>query len=90
MITFIGLICITYLLINAEPLEWVKKFLLISEETKATNEWHMAIITLFNCPLCFGFWVGLIHYKDIYYAAMISLASEIFACAMVKFCNTLK
>lgn len=89
MITFTGLICLTYLFINAEPIEWVKKFFLVDQTARTNKQWHMGLITLFNCSLCSGFWIGLIYYQDIMMAALVSLASEIFAIGMKKIGNTL-
>jgi len=88
--TFLALICVTYLIMNAEPIEWLKRFLLISNSTRTEKGWHMGIITLFNCSLCFGFWIGLIHYQDIYTASLLSLASEITAVFMARISTTLK
>lgn len=86
---FIGLIAIIYLFMEAEPIEWIKKFLLVSNQTKALKEWHMALITLVNCSLCTGFWVGLFFYHDIYLAATLSFSAELVHCLMRKLNNTL-
>lgn len=90
MINFIGLIAVIYLFLNAEPIEWIRKFLMLSEETKAEKEWHTALITLFNCALCTGFWIGLYWYHSVMWAAMLSVAAEVFTVIMRKFNNTLR
>lgn len=83
----IELICLVHLLNIAEPIEYVKKFLLISEETKATKEWHMFVITLFNCYLCLGFWVGLIYWHEVLFSCLFAVACELFCICYRKISN---
>jgi len=83
MLEFTGLICLTYLLIHAEPVQSIKRFLMLSPETKVEQlsgypyDFHRTMITLFNCAMCLGFWVGLAYYHEILMACCVSLSAEV-------------
>jgi hypothetical protein len=87
---YLGLLCAVYLFNTSEVFDHIKKFLLLTEDTKATKEWHFFLITLFNCPMCNGFWFGLIYYQDWLLASIFAVNSEILTILISKLGNTLK
>lgn len=77
-ITFIELIFASYLFVVAEPIEYIRKFLTLSTTQKTGNSIHDLLISLVNCVLCSGFWIGLIYYNSILHAAAVSICAETF------------
>lgn len=74
----IGISCLTYLLVNSEPMILLKRFIGFKEEKYMEyNKIKQFIYRLINCCLCSGFWVGLIMTHSLLIAATISIVSEI-------------
>lgn len=74
----IGISCLTYLLVNSEPMILLKRFIGFKEEKYMEyNKIKQFIYRLINCCLCSGFWVGLIMTQSLLIAATISIVSEI-------------
>nr|WP_298659792.1 hypothetical protein [uncultured Flavobacterium sp.] len=90
-VKFIGLLCLTWLIVEgAEPIQFVKRVLGIHDE-KMPKHWALIIITkLLACELCTGFWMGLIYYLFSGYegfvllACITSVSAELFA-RMINF-----
>ena len=79
IIYFISLLCLTYLFTEgAEPIQWIKSFFKVSNDSEYINSYQWFFLKLFNCNMCFGFYVGLIYYNDLLLGCLVSIASEIF------------
>ena len=75
ILEIIALACISVLFVVAEPLIRFKYFIYDKIFKKDyQNKWHWKLI---NCALCSGFWLGLIFTYNIYFAAIISILSEL-------------
>ena len=84
-IKFIGLICFTWLFTTgAAPIQFVKEFFNIHNESVAKDVIRKILTKLLNCDLCMGFWFGLIIYQDIWIASILSLSCEIFGRILAK------
>jgi hypothetical protein len=75
---YLGIIAITLLIVEfAEPIEWIKKYLGISNQSDPKTLTKQVLQKLVNCSLCVGFWTGLILTFNLYEAAVLSFASEL-------------
>ena len=75
---FIGIILITLLIVEyAAPVQSIKRWCRIANESKPKYLFGEAMQKLFNCAQCVGFWSGLIVYQDLYMAAIVSFSGEV-------------
>jgi hypothetical protein len=75
---YLGIIAITLLIVEfAEPIEWIKKFFGVSNDSEPKILIKQVLQKLVNCALCVGFWVALICTFNLYEAAVLSFASEL-------------
>lgn len=78
MVKFIGIILIALLIVEyAAPVQSIKKWLRIANESTPRYLFGGFMQKLFNCAQCVGFWSGLVVYQDIYMAAIVSFCSEV-------------
>jgi len=80
MVKYLGVIGLILMIVKyAEPIEWVKVYFGVSNDTKLKDSDYLKKIirTLVNCALCTGFWTGLAFYQDLYMATIIAFSSEI-------------
>lgn len=78
IVNFLSLLCLTYLIAyGATPIELVKIYFNISNESYPTSNVIIFIRELVNCALCVGFWVGLLYYQSILLACLVSICAEI-------------
>lgn len=74
---FLGTICLTWLFTTgSKPIEFVKSLFNVSENSDPKDNFRKIIQILINCDLCSGFWIGVIVYRDIFIAAIVSILSE--------------
>lgn len=84
-INFIGLLCLTWLITTgATPIQFIKQFIGIAEESNNKNLFLRMLRKLINCDLCLGFWIGLLFYQNILIACVFSLSCEIFGRILAK------
>ncbi len=77
VIKFLGLLSLVWLFAEgAEPPQFFKRFLNIGNDSNPKDTLRLLFRALLNCCLCLGFWVGLIIYKDLYMAGLVSIGSE--------------
>lgn len=79
VIKFLGLIVFTWLFTEgAAPVQFIKKFFGVDNESKAKDVTRRMLILLLNCSLCMGFWFGLIFLQDLWAACLLSICAELF------------
>ena len=86
IIKFMGLLSLTWLFVEgAQPAQYLKSVLKISNEDTPKDATRLIFQALFNCCLCTGFWVGLIAYQNLYIAAIFSISAEAFSRIIRKY-----
>lgn len=78
VINFLGILCAVYLFTTgAQPIQDIKRYFKVSNDSAYLNKYQYFLLTLLNCSLCFGFYVGLFYYQSILLAAIVSVSSEL-------------
>lgn len=78
-VKFIGVLSLVWLFVEgAEPIQFIKAYFEVHIDSKPKHWFKYIIQQLVNCALCSGFWFGLIVYKDVMFAGLSSVASEVF------------
>jgi len=73
----LGLAALSYLFaVGAEPVQWVKTWFHVGPDSEYENKVQWFFLKLLNCPLCSGFWIGLICTNDLLLAGIISILAE--------------
>ena len=79
IIKLLGSICAVWLFTTgAGPVQFLKLWLKIDEQTNTKLIPLLVISKLINCDLCTGFWVGLLVYQNFWMACIISVSCEAF------------
>jgi len=80
LIKFFGLIiAVWFVTTAAEPIQNIKYYFGLSNDSKIKNKVQDFFVKLLNCSLCLGTYVGLIAYQNVYKALIFGLAAETFA-----------
>lgn len=88
IIKFLGLLCMVWLFTTGSaPIQFIKEFLGLHEDSNTKNVFKKVVIKLINCDLCSGFWFGLAVYQNIWMACIVSICAEGFGrlLAILKF-----
>ena len=84
ILILLGLMCLTVLSVNATPILLLRHKLGLLDMTDSNSKFKNRIIELLSCPMCIGFWIGLIfcliYYPivtSILFAAIVAIGSEL-------------
>ncbi len=74
VMTILGLSCLGYLLVVAEPMILLRRYFGFKEEEyEKMSKWLRFFHRLNNCPKCFTFWFALIYTFDPLTAAICAI-----------------
>lgn len=78
IIKFLGIILFTWLFVEgAAPIQFLKEFFKVGQDSEPKQLIRQLLQKLLNCPLCLGFWFGMIGYLDFWMACIVSVSAEI-------------
>lgn len=80
----LGLMCITCLSVNATPLLYLRDKMGLLDIKDSNHFLKNRLIELLSCPMCIGFWIGIIVTQDIYISAIVAIGSEILNKILLK------
>lgn len=78
MITYLSILCMTFLFAKAaQPIQMLKRLARLDNDAEPANGLHKFFIELLNCSLCCGFWFGAIFYHSVLAACLVSVGAEV-------------